>query len=311
MKLTGLISATYTPFVPGTGKLNLDLIAPMTDFMLSRGSSGFYVCGSTGEGESLSIEERKLVAEAYVVATRGRVPVVIQVGHNSITSAKELAAHAAEIGADAISTLPPTYFKPGTVESLIDYIAQITDEAPNLPYYFYHIPRMSGVHFDMINLLKLASERLPSFTGVKFSDFNLAEMIACQGFENGRYDIPFGSDEMMLGALACGAKGAVGSCYGFAGPLWLKIIAAHESGAREEATLWMRKAEQLVRMIGSMPGPFQACVKQVIWPLHGLEVGPLRAPQPTMSEPQVAEARRWLETTGLAEELITGEFKLP
>ncbi len=311
MKLTGLVTATYTPFDPDTGEVNLDLIAPMTEHMLARGSAGFYVCGSTGEGESLSVGERKSVAAAFVKAADGRVPVIVQAGHNSGASARELAAHAAEIGADAISTLPPTYFKPASPEALMEFISQVAGAAPALPYYYYHIPNMSGVRFDMVALLRLAAERVPSFNGVKFSDFFLADMMACQEFDGGRYDILFGSDEMMLGALACGAKGAVGSSYAFAAPLWRRIIDAHERGERDEAHRWMLKAARLVRMIAGAPGPYPACVKQVIWPLLGFDPGPLRTPQPTMSQAQIDAARQELDESGFAGEIVSGDFNLP
>lgn len=309
MKLTGLIAATYTPFHPD-GSVNLSLIPQMTDHMIERGASGFYICGSTGEGESLSVDERKKVAASYFTATNQRVPTVIQVGHNSIDSARELASHAADIGADAISTLPPTYFKPPTLDLLVDYIAEVAGAAPNLPYYYYHIPRLSGVAFDTVALLRAVKDRVPNFAGVKFSDFFLAEMMACQQFDSGRYDILFGSDEMILGALATGAKGAVGSCYGFAAPLWKEIIKAYEARDMELAQAFMAKAVQLVRLINSEPGPFQACVKQVIWPLLGFQTGPCRLPQPSMTASQVQQARARLEETSLAEELITGNFQL-
>ena len=97
MRLTGLIAATYTPFRED-GSVNLDLIPTMIDYMIESGVSGFYVCGSTGEGESMSVEERKQVAQASVSATKGRLPVVVQVGHNSVESACELARHAADSG---------------------------------------------------------------------------------------------------------------------------------------------------------------------------------------------------------------------
>ena len=310
MRLTGLVAATYTPFHED-GSLNLETVPSMVDHMINRGVSGFYICGSTGEGESLTTAERRRVAEATVAATNDRVPIVVQVGHNSFESACELANHAAEIGADAISTLPPTYFKPSTPELLMDYIAEVAGAAPELPYYYYHIPRLSGVAFDTVSLLALAKERVPSFAGIKFSDFFLAEMMACQEFDDERYDILFGSDEMILGALATGAKGAVGSCYGFAAPLWLTIIESFEAGNIEEAQAWMRKAARLVRFIAGSPGPFQACVKQVIWPMLGFEVGGLRLPQPTMDQSAIDQARRWLDETGFGEEIVTGEFKLP
>ena len=310
MKLNGLIAATYTPFHPD-GSVNLEIIPALTNHMIDRGVSGFYVCGSTGEGESLSVEERKQVAEAYVNATDHRIPVVIQVGHNSIASARDLARHAAEIGADAISTLPPTYFKPATLELLIDYIIEVTRAAPDLPYYYYHIPRLSGVSFDTVALLEAARDSIPSFAGIKFSDFFLAEMMACQEFDNGRYDIPFGSDEMLLGALATVAKGAVGSGYGVAAPLWIKIIEAYEAGDMEEAQAWMKKAARLVRLIAADPGPFHACVKQAIWPLLGFDVGASRLPQPSMNQAQIEQAQQRLEETGFAEEIISGKFHLP
>ncbi len=310
MKLNGLVAATYTPFHPDSS-INLDLIPRMTDHMIDRGVSGFYVCGSTGEGESLSVEERQQVAAAFVSATKHRVPVVIQVGHNSLTSACELAEHAAGIGADAISTLPPTYFKPSTLELLVDSIATITSAAPSLPYYYYHIPRLSGVAFNTVDLLRAAQAKVPSFAGIKFSDFFLAEMMACQEFDNGRFDILFGSDEMILGALATGATGAVGSCYGFAAPLWKQIIAAYGARDMEQAQAWMAKAVRLVNLIASEPGPFHACVKQVIWPLLNFDPGPCRLPQAVMSPSQVEQAQTRLHETGFDQEIIQGEFHLP
>ena len=249
MKLNGLIAATYTPFAPD-GAVNLDLIPAMIEHMIERGVSGFYVCGSTGEGESLTIEERKAVAEVSVSAADERLPVVVQVGHNSLSTACELARHASECGADAISSLPPTYFKPTSLDILIECLAEIAASAPDLPYYYYHIPRLSGVRFDMPTLLEKVDPLITNFAGIKFSDFFLAEMGACQAVSGGKFDILFGSDEMILGALAMGATGAVGSCYGFAAPLWNQIIDAHHDGDAERANALMRKA-----IIGSPTRP--------------------------------------------------------
>ena len=310
MKLTGLIAATYTPFRED-GSVNLDLIPAMTDYMIESGVSGFYVCGSTGEGESMSVEERKQVASAFVSATKGRLPVVVQVGHNSVESACELARHAAEIGADAISTLPPTYFKPASVDLLVDFIARVSSCAPDLPYYYYHIPRMSGVSPDVVEFMQKACDRVPRFHGIKFSDFFLADLTACLEFENGRLDILFGSDEMILGGLATGAQGVVGSTYCVAAPLFVQVIEAYKNGRMKDAQEWMSKCVRLIRMLDKEPGPYHSCVKQVIWPLLGFEVGPCRVPQAILSEEDVAHARARLEESGFAQELASGEFELP
>ena len=91
--LRGLIAATYTP-LHADGQLNLDRIAKLVDHLLADRVDGLYVCGSTGEGMSLSSDERRSVAQTFVEAAAGRVPVIVQVGHNSLAEARELAAHA-------------------------------------------------------------------------------------------------------------------------------------------------------------------------------------------------------------------------
>jgi N-acetylneuraminate lyase len=259
----------------------------------------------------MSVEERKQVAAASVSATKGRLPVVVQVGHNSVESACELASHAAEIGADAISTLPPTYFKPANVDLLVDFIARVSGCAPDLPYYYYHIPRMSGVSPDVVEFMQKACDRVPRFHGIKFSDFFLADLTTCLEFENGRLDVLFGSDEMILGGLATGAKGAVGSSFGFATALLLKIMEAYETGKMEEAQGWMAKEARLVRMLNTEPGPYNSCVKQVVWPMLGFDVGPCRVPQAILSEEDVVRARARLEESGFASEIVSGDFQLP
>ena len=91
------------------------LIVILAVTLLGNNISGLYVCGSTGEGMSLSTSDRKAIAEASVEAAAGRVPVIVQVGHNSLAEARHLAEHAAEIGADMISATCPSYFKASDV----------------------------------------------------------------------------------------------------------------------------------------------------------------------------------------------------
>ena len=90
-QLRGLIAATFTPF-HANSSIDLRRIKPVIDSVIAQGATGLYVCGSTGEGPLLSTEERLRVAEASVKAAAGRVPVVIQVGHNSIEEARGIAA---------------------------------------------------------------------------------------------------------------------------------------------------------------------------------------------------------------------------
>lgn len=246
--LRGLIAATFTPF-HADGRLDLPRIQPMVDAVIAQGAAGLYACGSTGEGPLLSTAERLAVAEATVQAAAGRVPVVIQVGHNSLTEARGIAAHAQRIGADAISATPPGYFKPDSLGNFVACIAHIAGGAPRLPFYYYHIPVLSGVRFDMVDFLREGGAHLPTLRGIKFSDSALQEMLACVEFDGGRYDILFGVDEMLLGGLAFGARGAVGSTFNFAAPLYQKIIAAFARHDLAEARRLQSLSARMVRII--------------------------------------------------------------
>ncbi len=252
-KLRGLIAATFTPF-KADGAVDLARIKPVIDKVIAQGATGLYVCGSTGEGPLLSTRERLAVAEATVKAAAGRVPVIIQVGHNSIEEARGFAAHAQEIGADAISATPPGYFKPQSLETFVECIAHVANGAPKLPFYYYHIPVLSGVRFDMVDFLDLGRRRIASLRGIKFSDQALYEMQACIAFDAGRFDILFGVDEMLLGGLVFGAQGAVGSTFNFAAPLYNAVIREFQAGNLPEASRLQAVASQMIRTIISHGG---------------------------------------------------------
>ena len=142
-RLDGLVAATYTP-LDDDGTVNASVAGPIVEHLLGSGINGLYVCGSTGEGMSLSSDERRAVAKAYVQAADGRVPVIIQVGHNSLSEARHLAEHAQEIGADVLSATCPSYFKVSDVTTLVDCMAEVASAAPELPFYYYHIPALTG-----------------------------------------------------------------------------------------------------------------------------------------------------------------------
>lgn len=293
-QLRGLVAATFTPF-KADGALDVKRIKPSIDAVIAQGANGLYVCGSTGEGPLLTTAERQQVAEASVRAARGRVPVVVQVGHNSIEEARELAAHAQRIGADAVSATPPGYFKPDSLDSLIDCTARIAAGAPKLPFYYYNIPVLTGVRFDMVEFLRRGGPRIPTLRGIKFSDSALHEMLACIELEGGRYDIVFGVDEMLLGGLAMGARGAVGSTYNFAAPLYHQIIAAFEAGDLAKARQLQAVAAEMIRCLFANGGRagFKAAME-----LIDADCGHNRLPTITANKAQRAKLKAELSALG-------------
>lgn len=293
-RLTGLIAATYTP-LHEDGSLNLDAVPAMVDFLERAGVTGLYICGSTGEGMSLSGEERRVVAQAYVEAANGRFKTIVQVGHNSLAEAAQLATHAQEIGADAISATPPFYFKVGSVKLLADCMAQVASGAPGLPFYYYHIPALTGVTLDIAAFLPLAAERTPNLVGMKYTAPTVFEFQACRDLEGGRFDCVWGCDEMLLSALTAGARGAIGSTYNIAAPLYRRIIEAFERGDLTEAKRLQSLSIQMIRAINRYP--FHPAMKQILRML-GVDCGPCRLPLPPIDKAQAESLRCALDALG-------------
>jgi N-acetylneuraminate lyase len=293
-RLTGLVAATFTP-LRDDGSLHLDRIPAVVDRLARDGVDGLYVLGTTGEGASLTGQERMAVAEAYVAAARGRTRTVVQVGHNSVAEARALAEHAQRIGADAISATPPSYFKPGSVDALVASLAEIARGAPELPFYYYHIPELTGVHPELRGFLDAAAERLPTFAGIKFSDCRLHELQLCLQFHAGALDVLFGVDEMLLGAVVLGVRGAVGATYGFAAPLYRRMLDAYARGDLERARAEQALAAEMVRII------LEHCGRpglKAAMSLAGPDCGPHRLPLTNAAPDAVARMARALEAIG-------------
>lgn len=114
--------------------------------MKKNGVHGVLINGTSGEGTCLRLDERKRLAEEWLKASRKHGLVyMLQIGGASIYDVYDMAEHAEKIGVDCVLCLPELFFKPKIEEDLVDYIKGIAKYCPTRPFYYYHIPRMSGV----------------------------------------------------------------------------------------------------------------------------------------------------------------------
>ena len=294
--LHGLVAATYTP-MDAVGNLNLDVVPAMVDHLLARGVSGLYVCGSTGEGMSLTSVERREVAQAYVDATAGRVPVIIQVGHNSVNESRQLAQHAQEIGADVISATCPSYFKVGDAETMVACMSELAAGAPDLPFYYYHIPALTGSAINIAEFMQLGTQ-IPNLVGLKYTDTKLFEFQHCQELCDGRFDVVWGCDEMLLGAIATGARAGIGSTFNIAAPLYSRVMTCFAAGDIDAARKWQSRSALMIRTLGQYP--FHPAMKAVLG-MQGFDVGGCRLPQGRLTQPDTETLRRQLDSIGFFE----------
>jgi N-acetylneuraminate lyase len=274
-RLHGLVAATHTPFHTD-GSLATEVVPLQAAHLATSGVNTAFITGSTGEAHSLTRDERLAMYAAWADAgPTHNLRVVAHVGSNCLEDAKAFAAAAADHGFLAVSALAPSYFKPSSLDSLIGWCAEIAAAAPHLPFYYYDIPSLTGVRFDSFEFLTIASARIPNLAGIKFTNDDPATYAKCLEYAGGRFDIPWGIDEKLVVALAAGCKGAVGSTYNFAAPLYQELTAAFERGDIETARELQQQSVWLVATLAAV-GYFGAAKALMGW--LGVPVGPARRP---------------------------------
>lgn len=290
-KIKGLVAATHSPFHVD-GSLHPAAVQAQCDHMIRNDITAVFITGTTGEFSALQYDERVAMTDAWVNAARGTsLKVLVHVGSNSQPEAVQLAAHAAEVGADGIATLAPHYFKPRTEEELVDFCAPIADAASALPFYYYDIPSMTGVNLFMPRFLEIAPGCIPNLAGIKFTNSDLCQLQQCLHFDDGRFDILFGCDEALLAGWALGIRGAVGSTYNFAAPIYHNMIKAFESGDLQLAAQHQYESVRLVHLLCQTHYPVTA---KAVMALLGIDCGPSRSPLSTLTDQTMQSVREQL-----------------
>lgn len=297
-KINGLIAAPFTPMLEN-GEINVSRIKAYADKLKSDGICGVFVCGTTGEGMFMTTEERKAVAESWTVEQTDEFRIIVHVGSTSVKQSKQLAEHAQEIGAWGVGCMGPVFLKPSSINQLVDFCAEVASGCPNLPFYYYHIPPVSGINLSMTDFLLEASLRIPNLVGIKFTDNNFMEMQKCLNLDGGKWDILHGFDEMLLGGLSFGVKGAVGSTYNYVAPLYLNILDDFKKGNIEGARKKQLKSVEIVDVLLKYNGALvagKAMMKAV-----GVDCGPCRSPLSNITEKQYNELVEDMKKIGFFE----------
>jgi len=304
--IEGLVAAPYTAMNPDCS-INLKAIEKQAEFYSANNLAGVFICGTTGEGMSLTLAERLEIAERWCKVADKKLKVIVHVGENSIEACKKMANQAQKSGAYAVGMIAPSFFKPATVDVLVDYCAQVAASCPELPFYFYHMPSMTGVNFSMVSFLEKASGKIPNLAGIKYTYEDLMDYYLCRTFEGGRYDILFGRDEILLSGLALGAKGAVGSTYNFAAPLYHQLISEFNRGNLDKARALQQKSMEMIKILASAGCPFLA-VSKALMKRFTVDCGPVRLPLTDITDKQYESVIGRLEKIGFFEFCGGGTF---
>ncbi|XP_060598757.1 N-acetylneuraminate lyase-like [Ruditapes philippinarum] len=337
-KLDGLVPAVFTPMTKD-GAVDYDKFEMYCNHLTSKGMSQIYVNGTTGEGFSLTLDEREKIVEKWIEvgkkryvkilkklntitmnlfkgivmitsATRmvlnGKIKsIVVQVGALNLHDTKTMAEHAVKVGADAIATVPPLFFKPKTVDYLVKYCKEVASAAPNLPFYFYHLPGATGVELCIEDFLKVAAKEIPSLVGVKFSSTDLVDFIGCvhvpaPNRDDGKFNMMFGYDQIIMAGKILGADGGVGTSFNFMAYVSRKVLDSKDKGDSIEARLYQYRTQQTCKVVykyGDLLGGSVAAFKALMT-LIDVDLGPARSPMRCPTDQELVEIRSELQNIG-------------
>ena len=293
LRFKGLVAATFTP-MHEDGSIAPEKVPMLVEHSLKNGMAGLFAIGSTGEFPSLTHEERRSMAEAFIGAAAGRIPVIINVGSCSVRESQALAEHAAEAGADAVCAMVPFYFRPPTVRELADCLKEIAKACARKPLYLYHVPCMTHANLPIRDLLPIMAQECPEFAGIKYTDENLCEFQRCVDYSD-RFQNMFGRDEMLLASLAAGAEAGVGSTYNYFPRLYRELLKAYEAGDIERARSFQELTHRGIVLIGR----YGMSSQKLYMKFAGLDVGPMRLPAPRLPLERELAFRRDIAEAGL------------
>jgi len=279
-----ILNAVFTPMFDD-GSINYTLIPDLFEHCIQTGANGIFLNGTTGECMSLSLQERQQLVEAWTehrkLINRPDFKIFVHVGSCNLLETAEMAAHAQSQGADGIAMVPTFYFRPKTMDELIEQCQYVAAAAAQTPFYYYNIPSLTGVDFPMINFLEQATQRIPNFAGLKNSFTNMVDYQHCLHYSKNKYAMYWGTDEAFMMLYTAGNRHYVGSTYNYMSGIYEKLLKAFHNENLETVIALEKEADAIYKIILQYNGISSG---KEIMRLIGLDCGPVRKPLKTFTE---------------------------
>jgi dihydrodipicolinate synthase/N-acetylneuraminate lyase len=265
MGLRGAIAAAVTPMRGGGRHLDEDGFASLVRHLVAGDIDGLLACGTTGEGVLLSVDERRRVAESFIAARPDGFQVAVHAGAQTTADTVAIAAHALEVGADAVAVIGPPYF-PLDAEELTRHFVQVANACDPLPFYLYEFAGRSGyaIPLDVIGRVR---ERSPNLRGLKVSDTPFSAVEPYLAIDE--MDVFVGNEPLILEGMERGAVGAVSGLAAAFPAITAGLV--HDRSAHAH--------DQVLRLRTGLQGiPFHAALKEVLVAADVLTSADVRAP---------------------------------
>lgn len=280
-----ILNAVFTPMF-ADGSINYSRIPALFENCVDSGAKGIFLNGTTGECMSLSVSERLQLVEKWVEYRRDierpDFKIFVHVGSCNLYETVQMAEHAQMHGVDGIAMVAPFYFRPKTLEDLVEQCEYVAAAAPETPFYYYNIPSLTGVDFPLIGFLEMASNRIPNFAGLKNSSTDIVDYQHCIHFAKENYALYWGTDEAFMMLYAAGNRHYVGSTYNYMSSIYQEMLKAHHAGDFKTVVELEGKADAIYKILLQYNG---ISAGKEIMRFIGVDCGPVRKPLKGFTRP--------------------------
>jgi N-acetylneuraminate lyase len=279
-----ILNAVFTP-MHKDGSIDYSRIPDIFEHCVHTGAKGIFLNGTTGECMSLSLLERLTLVEKWIECRRKMnrpdFKIFVHIGSCNLYETAQMAEHAQTQGVDGIAMVATFYFRPKSLEDLVEQCEYVAAAAPETPFYYYNIPTLTGVDFPLISFLEVATKRIPTFAGLKNSFTDIVDYQHCIHFAKDNYAMYWGTDEAFMMLYTAGNRHYVGSTYNYMSDIYRKMLDAHHAGDHKTVIKLEGEADAIYKIILGYNG---IGAGKEIMSLIGVDCGPVRKPLKTFSQ---------------------------
>ena len=199
----GVATALVTPL--NENGVDYPAFKRLIEWQIQEGINALVICGTTGEGSTLSDAEHRQVLKFALDTAAGRIPMIAGTGSNDTSYAIELSKYACEIGYDGLLVVTP-YYNKATQKGLVTMYTAIAD-AVTKPLIIYNVPSRTGVNIEPATYAKLADH--PMIAAIKEANGNISKVVETAALVGDKLDIYSGNDDQIVPIMACGGLGVI------------------------------------------------------------------------------------------------------
>ncbi|WP_106497572.1 4-hydroxy-tetrahydrodipicolinate synthase [Lentibacillus sp. Marseille-P4043] len=283
MNFGKVLTAMVTPF-DSEGNIDYDQTSLLIDYLLSHGTEGLVIAGTTGESPTLSMEEKINLFTHVVKVVNKRVPVIAGTGSNNTAASIALTKEAEACGVDAIMLVAPYYNKPNQ-RGLFEHFKAIADET-SLPVMLYNIPGRSVVQISADTIIKLSE--IENIVSVKEASGDLDQIATIIENTSDDFTVYSGEDGLTLPMLSIGSIGVISVASHVVGDDMQKMVQAFYTGDVQNAAAIHRNILPIMNGLFMAPSPVP--VKEAL-KMNGIDVGSVRLPLVPLTKSEQQELK--------------------